>query len=1110
MSKSEIRDELVQNLERKLIGPEAGPDEEIKIFPSNKYIVGVLYPSGTEVGPEQDVDNPEEEGSEDEMVLSKSSSMKDAIKPSSFGMSFMVDENITEIPIDIHWATYVKLSGDDAGFKRKEWHVARTISLSEIGMENGLYYSLYVTGDSDFKRFELFCRKYEKSSGRHYVSIFMVNKEEKAEKKEGKLDERCIFSPSICVHFDGRPIVAKERVSTQNTDDDLKSLSLLYHNRHEFGTGHGCSVEWEDNQADRCGTIRTAFLPKYYWQPLYFMDNEYDLFMKDMSNHDNKEVTIEKLSNFLGNYKDWISETFSENEKNSLESSMHETFEQHKEACDTSLDSMYEGLDLLKEDEIFNAFCFMNESMYLQRVYSQAAREYRENRGAGFKDPEINERDTIEKHKWRPFQIAFILQSIPSIADFKDKNREVADLLWIPTGGGKTEAYLGLAAFTMGLRRLRAKGKMQEYLGVNVFMRYTLRLLTIQQFQRATSLICACEVIRHRNKVRWGTEPFAVGLFVGESTTSNRIGDRRDYDNYNNDRLKNYLDSRTAHYAIEFWNREKTKPDTSNPFQLSNCPWCGEELDVTCFTIDEKSDYLRTYCKREGCTFNRKEIPAFTVDQNIYSRLPSMLIGTVDKFAMLPFSPKIGMLFGHVDRMCPDHGLLCKIDDHPSSHQNGPQVLKIKPLLPPDLVIQDELHLINGPLGSMVGLYETTVDILSCREIEQLTVRPKLIASTATIRKAPEQVKYLFARELRRFPSPGTDYADSFFVKEKNADSEAKLFVGVFPSGIGQKTVLKRTMSSLLADVQRIKLKGAALKDWDDYWTIISYFNSIRDLGSAKTTIEDDVFNEVKSERDILPVKELTSRISSKELPYILDSLNIRGDDDESISILACSNMFSVGVDVQRLGLMIMNNQPKSTSEYIQSVGRVGRDKTGLVIMLYNWIRPRDQSHYERFYDYHNRIQSHVEAMTVTPFSEGARERGLHAQYVSMVRVLSNVLSTNPDAGYFDSVYRNSSESKVYFDWIIERIESISPDERDEALKELNNFLDDWQEYANRSKDRNETLRYKKYKDDPFLLRKIEDEINRRTSLPILTPTSMRNIEKEIVLNKVYGLPSKA
>ena len=622
--------------------------------------------------------------------------------------------------------------------------------------------------------------------------------------------------------------------------------------------------------------------------------------------------------------------------------------------------------------------------------------------------------------------------------------------------------------------------------------------------------MCACEIIRSKNKANWGELPFMVGLFVGQSTTSNRIGDKNDYSKFEGNRKDNQNLNSTAYYALEYWKRKKEKPSSSSPFQLLYCPWCGEELDITCYEIDDKN-HLVTKCKRNECSFKNMEIPAITVDENIYSRLPSMLIGTVDKFAMLPFNPRIGMLFGHVNRYCPTHGFLCRTSNHPATHKEGVQVLPIrKALPPPDMVIQDELHLINGPLGSMVGIYETTIDKLCSRKIDNTVVRPKIIASTATIRRAKEQITSLFARDLKRFPAPGTNISDSFFVREEKNDSDAKMFVGVFPSGIGQKTVMKHALSSILLDVAELKKKGHPIEEWDDYWTVVSYFNSIRDLGSAKTTIEDDIQNAVRSERDIL-LRELTSRMDSKDLPGILAKLSIRGDKD-AIDVLACSNMFSVGVDVQRIGVMVMNNQPKSTSEYIQASGRVGRNKTGLVIVLYNWARPRDQSHYERFYDYHNRIQSHVEAMTVTPFSEGARDRALHAQYVSMLRILcEEPLSRNGEAGNFDSNVRCSSLSLELQELIKKRMQTISSDSTNNMESELNKFMDDWVEFTEDSSGIDEKLLYERYKftsrSDKNILRKIDDYNDIYcNSLPILTPSSMRNVEKEVIVHKIIGL----
>ena len=1116
MTKAEVRELLVNKLEKKLLGPRGGLDEKFNDLPTQRYIVGVLYPSDTKVGPEQEANNSAEGESDEDTIQVNDMSIKDSLRPSSIGLSFAIDENIENITVEVSWATYTQeepKEGQKFGdFIRHEWNISKNIVVAKYNVELGK--PLYNQDDVDSKKFELFAKTYEREHGhghgKRYVSIFVVNKENTV-KDKAELATKCIFSPSIIIRSENRVILAKERNTIISGDDDLKSLDLLYHDRHEFGTGHGCSVKWDDIEDNRCGLLETTFLPRYHWSPLSFMDDSYQFYMKDMSFRRNKEETLTSLKKFLESYGNWISGVFSENEEEKFEA-MQDAFERHNEECKTSLARMKKGIEFLENnDYAFKAFCFMNEAMFLQRVYSQASTEYRNDKSKGFKDPATDDRQIIEKHRWRPFQIAFIIQALTGLVDPLDADREVVDLLWIPTGGGKTEAYLGLAAFTMAYRRLTTKGRpIIDYAGVNVMMRYTLRLLTIQQFQRAASLMCACEIIRSKNKANWGELPFMVGLFVGQSTTSNRIGDKNDYSKFEGNRKDNQNLNSTAYYALEYWKRKKEKPSSSSPFQLLYCPWCGEELDITCYEIDDKN-HLVTKCKRNECSFKNMEIPAITVDENIYSRLPSMLIGTVDKFAMLPFNPRIGMLFGHVNRYCPTHGFLCRTNNHPATHKDDVQVLPIrKALPPPDMIIQDELHLINGPLGSMVGIYETTIDKLCSRKIDNTVVRPKIIASTATIRRAKEQITSLFARDLKRFPAPGTNISDSFFVREEKNDSDAKMFVGVFPSGIGQKTVMKHALSSILLDVAELKKRGNPIEEWDDYWTVVSYFNSIRDLGSAKTTIEDDIQNAVRSERDIL-LRELTSRMDSKDLPGILAKLSIRGDKD-AIDVLACSNMFSVGVDVQRIGVMVMNNQPKSTSEYIQASGRVGRNKTGLVIVLYNWARPRDQSHYERFYDYHNRIQSHVEAMTVTPFSEGARDRALHAQYVSMLRILcEEPLSRNGEAGNFDSNVRCSSLSLEFQELIKKRMQIISSDSTNNMESELNKFIDDWVEFAEDYSGIDEKLLYEMYKftsrSDKNILRKIDDYNDIYcNSLPILTPSSMRNVEKEVIVHKIIGL----
>ena len=596
--------------------------------------------------------------------------------------------------------------------------------------------------------------------------------------------------------------------------------------------------------------------------------------------------------------------------------------------------------------------------------------------------------------------------------------------------------------------------------------------------------------------------PFSVGLFVGADTTPNKVGDAPADGRAGEDEQVGDYREGTARAALAYYRTEGRKPTRANPFQLSECPWCGEELTSDSYSI-KWDQILRTRCVRKGCFFasDVHPIPAYTVDENLYMFLPSLVIGTVDKFAMLPFMPRMAMLFGHVSSHCERDGFASRESPHQTSHNDGSRVVQFsEPLPPPDLVIQDELHLLSGPLGSMVGLYETTIERLCRRDGSKGPLRPKVVASSATIRRAEDQVWGIFARATRRFPPAGTEIEDSFFVREGVPERDSKLYVGLFPSGIASRTVMKRTLVSVLLGVSEVERHGVDVKDWDSYWTTVCYFNSIRELGTNRTTIEDDVQNDLHGHRDILPVPELTSQMDSRDLPEILSRLATPARSKNAVSVLVCSNMFSVGVDIQRLGLMVVNHQPKSTSEYLQATGRVGRSCPGLILVLYSWGRPRDQSHFERFYDYHNRIQSHVESMTVTPFSEGAIARALHAQFVGILRAIgpSSVVRSS-QAGHFDAGLRASAQVNAILSSITDRMASVTGESTVRASEVLDTFLDEWVQYAG------EALWYSS---NPYrhvrlrLMKNIDDSDLGDVSGPlVLTPTSMRNVERQVPLD---------
>jgi hypothetical protein len=1086
-----VRKELIENLSRELLGPKDGPVETFESpLPSQKYIIGVLYPSESQVDSEQDDGSSEEsDSSEEDTIAGAKVSVDEMLLPSSMGLSFVVGHESMSLDVTVSWAVYIQ-EEKWGKFVRKEQSKQFNLILKEgenkeekIDDEREFYLSWRIS-------------PIEGKNIRH-VSVFLVNRESKIGNDKAKRDQSCIFTPKLRFDDKSRPFFSREMAISTSADEDIRSLRLLYHDRHEFAIGHGCSVDWNDVDGDRCGLIETTYLPIFFQPSVDFFDEKYRLSMKLLSMESMKGEMLERIEKLLIDYQQWIKETFTEEKLKDFEPGLKSVVVQHESLCNESLGRIKEGVDLIRRDKIaFKAFCFMNEAMLLQRLQHDASLIYRN--GGKYLDPDLSTIDFESPPRWRPFQLAFILQALPDIFDPSSKNKGKVDLLWIPTGGGKTEAYLGLAAFAIGIRRLKTK-KMLRYLGVSAIMRYTMRLLTIQQFERTVSLAAACEVLRARNQIEFGFEPIQVGLYVGKTTTPNRIGLKNDYS-------KGVKD--TAWYALKYWDSRGEKPQESNPFQLKYCPWCGQVLDLDSYSIE--GNHLLTHCTRDGCPFSKDlEIPALTVDQDIYSKLPSIIVATVDKFAMMPYSPRIATLFGRTDVFCQKCGFMLSEVDFESSkeqHSHGPDhLIKLKDGLdPPELIIQDELHLITGPLGSMVGMYETAIDYFSSKEINGQKMMPKYIASTATIRRARDQLWNLFVRDVRRFPPSGVSYDDSFFVKEVDDEDRGKCYLGIFPSGVSQKTSMIRALSEILIRLAEFKKKGVPVSEWDEFWTVVMYFNAIRELGSAITTMEDDVQNRIGRKIRDLMLKELTSRIDSRELPEILDWLNIRGDES-AIDVLACSNMFSVGVDVQRLGLMIVNNQPKTVSEYIQSTGRVGRKGTGLVIVLYNWARPRDQSHYERFVDFHNRIQYHVEAMTVTPFSAGVLDRAVHAQYVVFARVLNDKLKRNNQAGAFYSTVRASPPNNGFATIIEDRMKQIDNPVVGDLTAVLEDFLDRWEDGVLSSHGK---LDYKLYdfNPNPILMAMDRDEIKRQEGPRVLTPTSMRNVEAEIDTHKVRKL----
>lgn len=869
----------------------------------------------------------------------------------------------------------------------------------------------------------------------------------------------CIYQPVLTISSSENSFVFTEssaEVDINNMDDEEQSLDLLYRDKKIYGTGLGVSVDWDiDKNGD--GSIWSDYFPISEVPPMSFDLPANDkisveqLSMKYLSDLDKTDRTTKlgALRSLVDLYKAWVVEL--EGIASSLDSRYKSAAAKNIAECKRAYERMYSGLAALESDEkAYSAFVLANRAMFMQRVHLRMQQQTSDiDRYPGdekiaelLQDMDYRQQDDKDC-RWRPFQIAFLLMDINSIINDESPERDIVDLIWFPTGGGKTEAYLGLTAFTIFYRRL---AHLAEAGGTAVIMRYTLRLLAAQQFTRAATLICACEYIRQDCEARrrvypsypLGKEPITIGLWIGGSHIPNK--------NDGKGGAKEHLDRLLAvkdHFYV------RNEKDRHNKFQVLKCPWCGTKLvkdDKDKKLVgswgykmrDNKHFYMS--CTHEDCDFTAR-LPIQIIDDELYDNPPTLLFGTVDKFAMLPWDGRIGSFFavGSDNRT-------------------------------PELIIQDELHLISGALGTIVGLYETAVDAIC----SQKGVSPKIIASTATIRRAKEQCSVLYNRDVVQFPAPGLDSGDSFFAREAEISYGNSVFgrkyVGLMPSGKTKAMMEIRVMAALLQRIHMMKLPDEVK---DKLWTLTAYFNSLKDLGKASTLVEDDVKDFIirtanrlfTSRRLIVSADELTSRVTTTELNETLDKLEkleySRSNMDNkryASNVLLATNMISVGIDVARLNVMLLIGQPKLTSEYIQASSRVGRSYPGVAFVQYDATKSRDRSHYERFRAYHESFYRFVEPTGATPFSKPARERALHAVVTAMIRQLAG-LAKDEDAIYFDKGYFADAVRETE-QFILERIKQINTradngleDDIADIQSEMEEFIEEWQKYARTAED---------------------------------------------------------
>lgn len=876
---------------------------------------------------------------------------------------------------------------------------------------------------------------------KYYVKLIVINTTEKEEN---------IFQTVIRLEsndFQSYRDIVDDSFDMENEENDY-----IYRNELDYGKGVGCAVHWDEMNPLPLW-IETSYLPivavkKFSNEANKEYDSNIESYCKlyDLSVWGDKNNIVPNLTRFVKAYQLW--------HQNQAKEAASEP--QYYKISKAILDRQEELLERFNQNiqflttnpEALECFRIANTAMYLQMIIAKdnrfkSGREYKDT----ISDTTISNMDYFKNRKsgldptYRPFQLAFLLMNVKPLFDNQDAYHDVVDLIWFPTGGGKTEAYLALTALTIVARRRIGYRTGQDVSGVSVIMRYTLRLLTSQQFERASFLICALEYLRREcSSFCLGEEPIRIGMWIGGSSAPNWIRElknQRVYTKYFDDVARNSL------------------PQII-PFPISCCPWCGTKLT----TIDPgnnnvikgyRQDDGRISCVNDNCCFT-DELPIDYIDENIYSNPPTLLFATVDKFANL-YLDRAGELFGV------------------GTNRKRPE-----------LIIQDELHLVSGPLGSMVGLFETIVEKLC----EDNGAKPRIIASTATTRNTQFLIQNLYRRGVSVFPASGIEYNDNYFSHVEIGNTR-RVHLGIMPTGQKSVTTEINLISILVAakfkfivewlrannidpsDASAVygsilthQAKGNEddlIREIDDFWTLVVYYNSLKDLGRSKSRIPQEIMERIRviySYTDSSAVldslllsidqrnREFTSREDSSRIKELLTEAESRTKliktssnkwrVSSNMDLVQASNMISVGIDISRWNLMLMVGQPRSTAEYIQSSSRVARSSDGLVINLMNPNRNREFSLFENYTSFHKMYYKYVEPLSATPFTEMTLDKMLSNMAITYMRHVRQEKAKDVTQSMFDE----------FHDYIVRQIDPTEVQLINYITTRLNDLWQDW------------------------------------------------------------------
>lgn len=774
------------------------------------------------------------------------------------------------------------------------------------------------------------------------------------------------------------PVLFNSGLEIELINASYESITLDYflddykYDKTVNGIGTNCSVEFDKEN----NKLISNNIPIYYQKRLKTRDDlaiKFDDLINDPINTLNKIAS--KMDDELIKWnRDYENRKDNLVEDRSLLTSAQNEFLKEIKGFNFEIDRFKYGIEQIKNrDMVRQSFVNMNKAF----------------------------KTTSSKYdSWRLFQIVFIVSLIPDLIvnhygeDDVDKSFiEKVDLLYFPTGGGKTEAFIGCVVFLLFFDRIRGKK-----VGVSSFIKYPLRLLSVQQIDRLANVLAAAEIIRQQNEDIFPGDRFSLGYFVGDNNTPNELSI---------DKINNFSG--------------KTQDQLDEELRILDiCPFCkNKSVNIK---LDTDSLRLKHICRTAGCT-SGGELPIYIVDREIYRYLPSVIISTIDKIASIGVQSNFRNILGEVIYECPVHGYtskpkctereLCTCDV-----QSFQEVSLYDPA--PSLIVQDELHLIRESLGTFNSHYETLMQHMISELISQKK-KLKIIGATATISKFESHILALYNKEGVRFPCKSPTLGKNFYSYTDDNDinriiiSYAPFGRAILNSVVYSLKYLRKVVWNYYNNIELVRnIPGISLDSDEealelvkDYWIFLQY-NNVKMDGNRVINAVDNIMNpQLLDEGCTIPfdIRKMTGDETFQSVRQILSEIENNEDVFDGVNLIAATSMISHGVDADRFNMMMFFGMPNNTAEYIQAYSRAGRKYPGIIIDIIRPTREKDMSYLKYFVKFHEYKDILVEPVPVNRWASKAVEKTLSG-------ILSAILMNHYDLKY-QFEYRNLYDMKV-------------------------------------------------------------------------------------------------